>query len=198
MGAAEKINVLTVAEHTHINEMNQKLNKRLKESQRGEGSGRGSLRSQILSSVAAEGYESAIEELDNYVADRAAFPGFQERASRYVRHCHDLIQAIQTKRNFPGLAALSLSKQQEIHEKVLEHFEELKHNLKHIEKVERENRLVDLRSTVWVVKTFSAWLGIIFCVALLLDIRAGILTELVKGTSHYLDVASSWFVSLIF
>ncbi|NJL24682.1 MAG: hypothetical protein HC902_05615 [Calothrix sp. SM1_5_4] len=93
----------------------------------------------VLALVAQENYDRAKEDLQDYIDLKGSYPAFQGRVRRYVEHCTDLIQAIQTKRDFPGWASLSLSKQQEIHEKVLEHYEELKQNLKHIEKIERDS-----------------------------------------------------------
>ncbi len=90
-----------------------------------------------------------------------------------MQHCVELIQAIQTKRNFPGLASLSLAKQQEIHEKVIDHFEELKGNLKQIEKIEREQKLNDVRSTVWVIRMVCFCTLALIAAGLVLDIKSG-------------------------
>ena len=96
-----------------------------------------SLRQAILDFVVAGSYDVARDELESYIKSKAEYPTFVERSERYKQHCIDLINAISTKRNFPGITSLSLSKQQEIHEKVLEHFEELKQGLKHIEVIEK-------------------------------------------------------------
>ncbi len=114
---------LSVLEHTHLSEMQDNLRRKLQEAQKkdvGRGDG---LRRPVLTMVVTENYDGAKDRMQAYVEDLSQYPSFQDRVERYMRHCGELIQAIQTKRNFPGLASLSLSLQQEIHEKVLEHFE---------------------------------------------------------------------------
>lgn len=187
---------VSLTEHHHLTEMHENLRRKLQESSRAEGR-LNSLRGDILSMVVSENYDNAKRELTAYVENKTSYPAFQERANRYVSHCCDLIMAIKTKRNFPGLAALSLAKQQEIHEKVLEHFEELKTNLKQVEKVERESKLTDMRSTVWVVKTFVMTVTAVTIAALLIDIQNGMFSSFVHVTDHYIDQASTFVVNLI-
>ena len=160
-------------EYTHINEMQTQLRRKLSESQRKDLGRMDSLRSSILGMVVGENYDRSKEELLAYVELKTEFPTFQFRAQRYVQHCVELIQAIQTKRNFPGLASLSLAKQQEIHEKVIDHFEELKGNLKQIEKIEREQKLNDVRSTVWVIRMVCFCTLALIAAGLVLDIKSG-------------------------
>lgn len=189
---------LTVLEHTHIHEMQSELNRKLQESNKKDLGGKGDhLRRSVLAMVVAEGYDNAKSRLTDYVGEKDEFPAFQERAERYVQHCSELISAIQMKRNFPGLASLSLSRQQEIHEKVMEHFEELKHNLKQIERIERDHKLVDIRSTVWVVKSFSLWVGLIVFAAFVIDLQAGVLSSLIFSMNLWASEISTWFVNLI-
>lgn len=139
-----------------------------------------SLRQTILDYVVSGQYDVAKRELKSYVLSKEEYPHFIFRASRYNQHCADLISAIETKRNFPGVAALSLSKQQELHEKVLSHFEELKAVLKQIETLEKDQKLVDVRSTVWVVK--ALFNSIFFLVSF------GFIYELNSGLGHSLNV----------
>lgn len=190
-------NSVSIIEHNHIAEMHANLKQKLMESQRQDQGRMDSVRASILGAIVGERYDGAKAELTDYVEMRTNFPEFQFRANRYVQHCCDLIQAIQTKRNFPGLAALSLAKQQEIHEKVLEHFEELKQNLKHLERVEREFRLSDVRSTVWVLRTASQVVGAILAVAFLLDLKSGMFSSAIKVVDSTMDIASTWVVNLI-
>jgi hypothetical protein len=195
--AAESLASVTVAEVAHASEMQEDLRRRLAESQRADAAQMDSVRAGVLGYVVQENYDRAQVELRNYVEHKAAYPAFQDRVSRHVEHCCDLIAAIQTKRNFPGLASLSLSKQQELHEKVLEHFEELKSNLKHIEKVERDQKLTDVRSTVWVLRTFT-WTTVAVVVAgILADLRDGMLSSMIYVTQVGLDDLSTWVVTHI-
>lgn len=187
---------VSLTEHNHLTEMHENLRRKLQEASRAEGR-LNSVRGDILGMVVSENYDSAKRELSAYVENKTSYPMFQERATRYVSHCCDLIQAIKTKRNFPGLAALSLAKQQEIHEKVLEHFEELKANLKQIEKVERESKLNDMRSTVWVVRAFCMTVAAVTIAAFLIDINNGLFSSFLQVTDRFVDDASTFVVNLI-
>lgn len=189
---------VTLVEHQHLNEMNEDLQRKLQEVHRQEAGGRiDSLRAAVMGAVVSESYDRAKDDLRYYVAHKKSFPIFQERVERYVQHCCELIAAIETKRNFPGLATLSLAKQQEIHERVLQHFEELKQNLKQIEKVEREYKLADLRSTVWVVRSASYVVMGIVGVAFFLDMQAGLLSSIFHVVNVAVDNASSWIIDAI-
>lgn len=191
---SEVLNSVTVMEVAHASEMQENLRRKLAESNRKDSARSDSIRASTLGLVVQEYYDTSKEELRMYIESKAAYPAFQARVERYAQHCSDLIQAIQTKRNFPGLASLSLSKQQELHERVLEHFEELKQNLKQIEKIEREGKLVDVRSTVWVIRMLTWATMAILAAAFIADLRSGMLTSTVQTTSSILDDASTWLV----
>ncbi len=189
---------LSILEHAHIAEMTIDLNRKLHESTKKDSGGKGDhLRRTILQLVVSEAYDLSKERLAGYVEAKVEFPAFQERVQRYIQHCSELIHAIQTKRNFPGLATLSLSRQQEIHEKVMEHFEELKHNLRQIERIERDHKLLDVRSTVWIIKSFSAVCIAIFLAAFIVDLKSGMLSSLVYSANLWINEASTWFVDKI-
>ena len=193
------MDTLSLAEFEHINEMQDSLRRRLKESQRKDASGRGdTLRSTVLTSVVMEDYERAKDEIVAYVDLKFQFPTFQQRVHRLVTHCRDLIEAIKTKRNFPGLTQLSLSKQQEIHEKVLEHFEDLKRHLRQVEKIEREHKLEDVRSTVWVLRAVVSSLALILALGLALDVQSGAFAPVFAVTDSYLEGITTWIVNGIF
>lgn len=133
-----------------------------------------SIRNAVLTRVVNNNYEAALQELQMYVDFRVDYPNFQSRVQRYVDHCSDLVHAIETKRNFPGLGSLALSKQQEIYDRVLEHFEELKHYLKQIEQVERDVKLADVRSTVWFVKACTHAAFFVLVVGFTLEVVNGL------------------------
>jgi hypothetical protein len=99
-------NAVSLVEHNHLSEMHASLRRKLSESQKADQARTDSIRSTVLSAVVGENYDGARDELQNYVDMKSSFPGFQARAERYVQHCSELIHAIQTKRNFPGLASL--------------------------------------------------------------------------------------------
>jgi hypothetical protein len=188
---------VSLVEHSHLTEMHASLKRKLMEAQLKDQARMDSVRNSVLTKVVQENYDAAKFELEEYVQYKSNFPEFQQRAERYVAHCGELIYAIQTKRNFPGLASLSLAKQQEVHEKVIHHFEELKHNLKMLERVERENKLNDIRSTVWVLRTLCQVVAAIFIVGLVLDLEAGMFSSGFLVINHAIDQASNWVVGLV-
>ena len=91
------------------------------------------LRYNILSFVINEEYERAIKTLNDFLVSESDYPNFKNKVERYSLHGIDLIYAIRTKRNFPGINALTRTKQQELKEKFREHFNELKVILRKIE-----------------------------------------------------------------
>ena len=133
-----------------------------------------SLRHVILTYVVQANYESARNELDRFVGEKSEYPLFQARAERMRRYCLDLINAIETKRNFHGLAGLPLAKQQELYENVIVHFDELKSHLKGIERQEKEARLDDVRSTAWVLKALTSSVFFVVGTMLVLDLQQGL------------------------
>lgn len=172
--AAEKVNYEAL-EKERVNQTRQDLKEKLKAVSDGELGRFGSLRRNILSLVVAEKYDQGKEELNFFVNTKGKeFPNLEGRVDKFVKHALELIQAIQTKRNFPGMGSLSLSKQQELNEKVLAHFDELKHTLKSIERAEKEIKLSDLRSTAWVVNVFAHSLIIVLMVSFFITISNGL------------------------
>jgi len=148
------------------------------------------LRTMIMSLVAHERYDKSVAELREHLDSRPDFPMFKERAERLVKHAEDLIQAVRAKRNFPGFASLNMSKQKDLFEKAVDHFEELKVTLAKIEVIERELKVDDLRSTIWVVQTFF------FCIAVLISFY--FFRDLSRGMIPALSVLlESWSGSLV-
>lgn len=133
-----------------------------------------SLRHNILTWVLDERYDSAIAELKEFLEAPSPYPQFKEKITRFVNHSIDLIYAIKAKRSFPGINSLTRAKQQDLREKFREHFRELKHVLKVIERIQADLRLEDARSTIYVVK--AAWIATacVAGVAFWLEIRHGL------------------------
>ena len=129
-----------------------------------------SLRFNVLTTIINEEYDVSIQRLKDFVNQDSDYPNFKLRVERYIQHSIDLIFAIKTKRNFPGFNSLTRSKQQELKEKVKEHFQELKGVLKKIEKCMEELRLNDIRSTHIVVHSLWLSLAAVFISGILLDI----------------------------
>lgn len=137
-----------------------------------------SLRHTILTSVLNEKYDYSIEELKNFIATESVYPNFRDRIHRFVNHSIDLIYAIKTKRNFPGMTSLTRAKQQELHEKFKQHFFELQFMLKKIEKIQKDLKMEDVRSTIYVVRTTWYAIASIVSLALILEIFGGMATTL--------------------
>lgn len=155
-----------------------------------------SLKRTILGYVTSESYDLAKDTLRSYVYGKESFPQFKDRVERYVEHSCDLIQAIELKRNFPGISSLTFSKQQEIYEGVLKHFEELKSSLTSIQRVERELKLDDLRSTAWFLRTLSHCLFLLTTVAFIAAINNGLGRSFLLVVDHVTDRFSTAIISL--
>jgi tetratricopeptide (TPR) repeat protein len=161
------------AEQQQEKEVSSKFSARMQDSK--DMGNAGTLRNTILTYVSAEQYDKAIETLKEYVVTKSDYPSFGERAERYVSYAIDLMHAIKAKRSFPGLQNLPTSKQQDLYDKAMDHFEDLKATLRKVEAIEKEVKLEDIRSTVWVVKAviYSAFaLGVL---GFLMEVSKGVL-----------------------
>jgi hypothetical protein len=134
-----------------------------------------SFRHTILSLVADEDYANAIKELKLYIDSKPEFPQFKERSERYISYSIDLINGIRAKRSFPGIKQLAMSKQQELYDRAVHHFEDLNVTLRKVDQIDNEVRLEDIRSTVWVVKAVVHSTLAILVLAFLLEMSKGIL-----------------------
>lgn len=173
--AETKIVNYEALEKDRFNQSRADLKQKLKAVSESELGRYGGLRRTILGFVVSERYDDAKEQLAGYVETKSIdYPSLGTRAEKFVKHGIELIQAIQTKRNFPGMGSLSLSKQQELNERVLTHFEELKQTLKTIERAEKEIQLSDHRSTAWVVRVFMHCLLVLLTVGFLISIKDGL------------------------
>lgn len=165
---------LKVAEQHQDREMNSRISAKMRASTDDIG-GRDSLRGTILAHVSSENYQGAIDDLKSYVDSRHEYPQFRARSDRYLSYAVDLVNAIKAKRSFPGMQHLSMSKQQELYDRAMEHFEDLKVTLKKVEQIEREVKLDDVRSTVWVVKASIYSIFAMLILAFLIELSRGVL-----------------------
>jgi hypothetical protein len=113
--------------------------------------------------------------LRQYLNSRPQYPDFKDRSEKFVQYGVELIEAIRAKRSFPGWNALNMSKQKDLFEKALAHFEDLKATLIRIEAIEREVRIIDVRSTVWVMRACVYSVGALMIFAFLRELTGGIL-----------------------
>lgn len=155
-----------------------------------------SLRYAILTGVLGGRYDTAIGELKKFVDHDSVYPNFKQRVYRYVNHSTDLIYAIKTKRNFPGMSSLTRAKQQELYEKFKQHFYELQFVLKKIEKIQKDLRIEDVRSTVYVVRAMWYSGFAILCLAFVLDVINGMAVTTYLVFSDLSTEAVGWLFSL--
>lgn len=151
----------------------------------------------ILSFVINEEYDRAIQSLKDYIESDSEYPNFRVKIERYALHAIDLIYAIRTKRNFPGLSALTRTKQQELKDKFREHFKELRTVLKKIEFAIEELRISDAKSTRIVVRSF--WLTIlsVFTVAFVLEFFNGLGYSISVAVDDKVELLLNWIFSKI-
>lgn len=158
----------------------------------------GTLRYNILSMVINEEYDRAIRTLKEFIESDSEYPNFRAKIERYSLHSIDLIYGIRTKRNFPGLSALTKTKQQELTDKFKEHFTELRFMMKKIEECMEELRIGDVRSTNMVVRSFWYSLVVIFAAGFFIEVIRGLgyTTEIVLN--QYLEATLNLFYSKFF
>ena len=135
------------------------------------------LRYNILVFVVEENYDKAIQELKTFMQLESSYPSFKKRIERYVSHAIDLVNAIKAKRSFPGMHSLTMAKQQEIVDRFHEHFHELQSVMKHVEKIERDLKHEDIRSTILVVRALVNAAFVIAIAAFALQGAKGILMD---------------------
>lgn len=133
----------------------------------------------ILSYVINEDYEKALTLLERFLEQDSPYPDLRGKIERFVSHSIDLVRAIKTKRNFPGISSLTRAKQQELREKFREHLKELEYALNKIEKVQTDLRIHDARSTIWIVRAIFY--------SLLVGFLIMVYTHLVGGTGQSIN-----------
>lgn len=184
---------LKIAEAHQEREVNSKISARMRAAANDIG-GPNSDRARILVLVANENYTQAMEEIQSYAQSKSDFPQFRARCERYLSYSVDLIHAIKAKRSFPGLQHLSMSKQQELHDRALAHFDDLKATLRKVDQIDKEVKLDDVRSTVWVVKASIYCVFAVLTLAFLLEVSRGVL----PAASVVADDAFGEITNLVF
>lgn len=183
---------LKVAESQVERELTSKISARMRASLND--GGRDGARSRVLSAVASENYEGAQAALSAYENSRDEYPQFKARTERYFSYARDLVNAIRAKRSFPGLQHLSMSKQQDLYDRAMTHFEDLKATLRKCEQIEAEVRLDDVRSTVWVVKALIYSVFAVLILGFLLELSRGVL----PAASIVVDDAFGRLINILF
>jgi hypothetical protein len=155
------------------------------------------LRFNVLTAVVNEEYDQAADELQEFVDMDSPYPDFKQRLERYVQHAIDLVYAIRAKRSFPGMASLTYAKQQELIDKYLGHFDELKVTLIRIEAIQNSMKTEDIKSTVIVLKAFVNAVFAIAVVAWVLELSSGLLKTGLLVTEDALLSLSEWLFNLL-
>ncbi len=112
----------------------------------------GELQFNVLTFVSAKEYDNAVTYLEEFSKKKSAYPQYQRKTERLFEHAAGLVRAIETKIGFPNLGGLAQSKQDEIHQKTLENWEDLKLSLRRIRTVERDLLVEDAKSSIYVVR----------------------------------------------
>lgn len=155
------------------------------------------LRYNILTFVINEEYDRAITYLKDFLNQESPYSTFKTKTERYIQHSIDLIFAIRTKRNFPGLGSLTRTKQHELKEKFKEHFQELKHVIKKIESCQEELRLNDIKSTNIVVKAVWLSVALVSISALLVELANGLGSTIAIVSDEYITQALDWAYKIL-
>ena len=124
-------------------------------------------RHDILTMVSGGKYRAVLAEIEAFREEKKnKMPFFEVKSSRYFRYIIQLIEAIEEHKTIPNFDQLPAGQQKKVHEQVFGYFDELNNTLKRVEKVIHDLKVQDVRSTIWVLKTFS------FCVAVILSVSA--------------------------
>lgn len=122
-----------------------------------------SLKKTVLTLASHGNFEAAKRELAFYQKSENRMPGFEARSRHYVRHCMDLLDAIYNLKNIPNMDSLRAAQQKAIRERIIRYAEDLSSTLGRVEKVTNDLRIQDIRSTLWVLRTFSLCIITLFC-----------------------------------
>lgn len=152
------------------------------------------LRYKVLTMVLDERYDSAIQELKEFMDSPSEYPDFRSRVGRFVNHSIDLIYAIKAKRSFPGISSLTRAKQQELREKFKEHLHELQYSIKKIEKNQTDLRVTDARSTIYVVRATWYSVVLISILGFFLEVTGGLATTSVIVVDDVFTRITDWIL----
>lgn len=124
-------------------------------------------RHDILTMVSAGKYRAVLTEIAAFQEEKnKAMPHFNVKSGRYFQYINQLIEAIREHKTIPNFDQLPAGQQKKIHEQVFSYFDELNNTLKRVESVIHDLKVQDVRSTIWVLKTFS------YCVMVVLSVTA--------------------------
>jgi uncharacterized protein (DUF111 family) len=146
----------------------------------------------VLSYVVEGNYDRAIEEIKKFLERDFEQPQFIGRVERYLLHAIDLVNAIRAKRNFPGANMLTMAKQKDLNDKFKEHFKELQYLLKKVEKIQRDVRIEDIRSTVLIVRALINSVFVIALFAFAIEIHNGLFQTAIIVADDIFNDLTQW------
>ncbi|MES3038766.1 MAG: hypothetical protein V4736_12735 [Bdellovibrionota bacterium] len=157
----------------------------------------GTLRYNVLTHVLEEKYDHALKFLKDAMTQESEYPDFKGKTERYFSHCIDLVYAIKAKRNFPGINSLTRAKQQELREKFKFHLKELQAALGRIEQIEQQLKIVDIRSTVYIIR--ALWIAgiLIIAIAFAREIATSIASSGVVVADDLFEKTLEWLFKVL-
>lgn len=127
------------------------------------------IRHLILKHVIEGEYKRSKEEIKKYAEMKQQFTRFVIRTEPYIKHSIDIINTIETKRQFLNIKGIiNRSRQREMFSSILEHFDELKRFMNKTMEIAKEEELNDLKSTVFVLKVLSLCIFGLFVISFLI------------------------------
>jgi hypothetical protein len=150
------------------------------------------LKRNVLVLVAEGKYDEAIDSLNTFLSIKSDYPNFKKKTERFVNHSIDLINAIRAKKNFPGFTMLTRSKQQEIGDKIADHYNELQFALSRVGVILQQIKREDVRSTLWLLRAlvYAGWLLMI--IALAAEIAGGLYKVGALVIDDYVNMFLTW------
>lgn len=175
-------------EHQISSEIDQKLNVKIRTLRFNE-----SLKTAVLSAMVDQKYEECESLLSNYSSSYDKFVEFQFRAEPYINHCLNLVKSIQIKRGFPQITSMPIIKQQELMDKVVDDFNELRLYLVRIEVMHKEVIYRDILSMTILIRTIMVCAVIFTVVAGAISIGAGGFDFLLNFIDEISATFAGWF-----
>lgn len=152
------------------------------------------LRTEVSNAVADEHFDRAIDLLQDYLEQPSEYPQFRNRMERLVNHGIDLVNAIRAKKNFPGFSNLTRSKQQELSERISDHYNELQGTMTKMERIINQLKREDIRSTLWILRSivYGGWL--IAIIAFVIEVTGGFYQVTERVMDDFLDNVIAWIM----
>jgi hypothetical protein len=155
------------------------------------------LKRNVLVMVTDGKYDEAIATLNHFLMVKSDYPNFKQKTERFIGHSIDLINAIRAKKNFPGFSMLTRSKQQEIGDKIADHYNELQFSLSRIGVILQQIKREDVRSTLWLFRAlvYAGWLLMI--VALIAEVSGGLYRVGTLVIDDFVDKFLTWLFGIL-